>query len=283
MASVQQYSKQINVYTTDEKKHSFLKYDTDGYFSINTDVGVYFPKKIEYSFGALRHSVGDKIQSVETSISDTKTDLQSEAMARMTQDMKLTTDIQTEKTRAEGVESYLTATVSQETADRISQDTALDLKISNNFSSLTASDVIHTTAIATVNSRLDSEIKTRGDLFTAEYAVRSAADNTLEGKINDLKTLEATHYLYLDQRIDGEKKSREDADVSILSSMTSIQTSLQNQISSILQNTDAVALNSLAELVADYTSQGQGYVATINALTARVVSLEQMVATLQAS
>ena len=50
---------------------------------------------------------------------------------------------------------------------------------------------------------------------------------------------------------------------------------LQSQISSLLSNTDAVALNSLAELVADYRVNGSG-------LEGRLIFLEGVVAALVA-
>ena len=57
---------------------------------------------------------------------------------------------------------------------------------------------------------------------------------------------------------------------------------LQSQISSLLSNTDAVALNSLAELVADYRENGVGVSGNVSALADRVVFLEGVVAALVA-
>ena len=58
---------------------------------------------------------------------------------------------------------------------------------------------------------------------------------------------------------------------------------LQQQISSLLQNTDTTALNSLAELVADYSANGYGVTTALNAALARIDQLEQTVAALQNS
>jgi len=57
---------------------------------------------------------------------------------------------------------------------------------------------------------------------------------------------------------------------------------LQSQISSLLSNTDSVALNSLAELVQDYSVNGVGISGNVTALTDRVVFLEGIVAALVA-
>ena len=58
---------------------------------------------------------------------------------------------------------------------------------------------------------------------------------------------------------------------------------LQQQITSLLANTDATALNSLAELVADYSANGSGVNTALQAALARIDQLEQTVAALQNS
>ena len=57
--------------------------------------------------------------------------------------------------------------------------------------------------------------------------------------------------------------------------------SLQAQITSLMANTDATALNSLAELVADYSQNGSGVTAALTAAVARIAQLEATVAALQ--
>ena len=60
------------------------------------------------------------------------------------------------------------------------------------------------------------------------------------------------------------------------------ESGLQTQISNLLANTDAVALNSLAELVADYRINGSGVSSSVSALTDRVAYLEGVIAMLVA-
>ena len=62
-----------------------------------------------------------------------------------------------------------------------------------------------------------------------------------------------------------------------------IESSLQQQISSLLANTDATALNSLSELVQDYSANGSGITAALQAAVDRINQLEQTVAALQNS
>ena len=87
--------------------------------------------------------------------------------------------------------------------------------------------------------------------------------------------------------IDTERKERENADRMLDDKVSSVQNAvtvessraqtveagLQSQISNLLSNTDAVTLNSLAELVADYRLNGSG-------LESRIVYLEGVVAAL---
>lgn len=63
---------------------------------------------------------------------------------------------------------------------------------------------------------------------------------------------------------------------------TTAEAGLQSQISNLLANTDSVALNSLAELVADYRVNGTGVSANVSALEARVVFLEGVISQLVA-
>ena len=60
-----------------------------------------------------------------------------------------------------------------------------------------------------------------------------------------------------------------------------VESQLQQQISSLLSNADGVALNSLAELVADYSANGSGVNTALQAALARIDQLEQTVAALQ--
>ena len=64
-----------------------------------------------------------------------------------------------------------------------------------------------------------------------------------------------------------------------------IENDLQQQITSLLANTDDTALNSLAEfeLVADYSANGSGVNTALQAALDRILQLEQTVAALQNS
>ena len=82
----------------------------------------------------------------------------------------------------------------------------------------------------------------------ANVVALSGAATALTARVD---TLEAQHVAQ-DARIDAE-----------FARATGVEQSLQSQISALLSNTDAVALNSLAELVADYRENGSTVAASI--------------------
>ena len=87
----------------------------------------------------------------------------------------------------------------------------------------------------------------------------------------------------------GYTNGRIDAEVS---RATTVEQGLQSQISALLSNTDAVALNSLSELVVDYRENGMGVTtslanyevsndAALAAALARISLLETFIVSLQ--
>ncbi len=100
------------------------------------------------------------------------------------------------------------------------------------------------------------------------------------------------HFTYI---VD-EQKARAAGDTAEYSRAVSVEASLQTQISNLLSNTDGVALNSLAEIVADYGSVGvtsgtrfsaieaaaTAAATAATAAAARITALEALVAALTA-
>ena len=57
-----------------------------------------------------------------------------------------------------------------------------------------------------------------------------------------------------------------------------VESSLQQQISSLLSNTDPAVIDSIAELVTSFGQNGATVTAALNAAVARITQLEQTVA-----
>ena len=147
------------------------------------------------------------------------------------------------------------------------------------------------TAEATIQAAVDSEV-TRAQAAEAgiqatliyETESRSANIVDIQGSLaylnNRADTLSEQH-VYTNGRIDA-------ADLRA----TTVEQSLQTQISALLSNTDSVALNSLSELVVDYRENGMGAATTfanyqtsndaaLAAALARINLLETFIVSLQ--
>ena len=108
-------------------------------------------------------------------------------------------------------------------------------------------------------------------------------DSRLSTRIQGIEQLEAVHANAFDHRINEITTQQLPALGTSIANETAraqqIENDLQQQITSLLDNTDATALNSLAELVADY-SNGSGVNTALQAALARIDQLEATVAAL---
>lgn len=185
-----------------------------------------------------------------------------------------------------------------ETANRVAGDSALDAKITQESVARAAADSANATLIGneqsarisgdqalqaqyearvvSVDASLAAESKSRADAdnaldakITSETSARAAFDNSLQLSIDGLTAGASTEQaarISADETLDNKIAAETTARVSDVSN-------LQNQITNILSNTDAVALNSLAEIVADYQSVDAGHVARLNLLEQQVAQL----------
>ena len=106
-------------------------------------------------------------------------------------------------------------------------------------------------------------------------------------RINSVETIQAVHATSFDARIT-EITTQQipylgNVIANEMARAQQIENELQQQITSLLANTDATALNSLAELVADYSANGSGVNTALQAALARIDQLEATVAALQNS
>lgn len=182
-------------------------------------------------------------------------------------DAKQTTDIAAEILAREQADLYLNASLIQEAGARQAADTAL--------SSLVALNKGIFDGYVGVNDQTVMEVNLRISEYHANYNQRFAAGTT------DLRDVR----IALEERLDTAEENITSTQASVMDESGRAQIAeagLQSQISSLLSNTDAVALNSLAELVADYRVNGVGVSSSVSALAARVVFLEGVVAALVA-
>ena len=206
--------------------------------------------------------------------SDTKTKYESnlalinQEVSRATfADTKHSQDIATEILARQQGDSQLTTALALEQSAREAGDSALSYLISENKSAYDAYVVSNDDAVSALRTDMEDEISAVEEKVANESLARYQAQNTVDSKlqiiISDIAT---TQNLVMVET--GRAQT--------------VEAQLQSQISSLLSNTDAVALNSLAELVADYRVNGSGVSSNVSALADRVVFLEGVVTMLVA-
>jgi len=182
-------------------------------------------------------------------------------------DTKHSQDIATESLARQQGDSQLTTALSLEQNAREAGDGALSYLISENKSAYDAYVVSNDAAVASLSSDVSTGFANVDQTFRDDRWAASQVNIALESKINiNISNIAATQNMVMVES--GRAQT--------------VETQLQSQISSLLSNTDAVALNSLAELVADYRVNGTGVSASVSALTDRVVFLEGIIASLVA-
>ena len=177
--------------------------------------------------------------------------------------------------RAVNVEAGINNALASEISTRQTEIYNANAAITAEASTSRAAELIHNNAIAQLNldvpaeaktaraaelkltQNLAAEIKTRADAGVAEALQRLSADEKHTADIAALSSSSTTAIQF--------EKSRAETE----------EGKLQSQISSLLANTDATALNSLAELVSDYSQNN-------TTLQARVTYLESVIAELVA-
>ena len=141
-------------------------------------------------------------------------------------------------------------------------------------------------------SQADSTESARA--LTAEADIQAALTYETSARIANVDSINEKT-TYLENRANTLSQQHYDDDLRLTSEITratGVEASLQTQISALLSNTDAVALNSLAEIVTDYRENGQGVAssltayqtsndAALSAAFARIALLETFIAQLQ--
>ncbi len=131
--------------------------------------------------------------------------------------------IATENARAVAAEGVLAGDLATETAERITADTAIQAAVAAEATTRAAADAIHTANIAGVAA----DVSTNATAIAVETARATAAENANAA----LVTAE-------------------------VAARTAAVAGVQSQITDLLSNVDPAALDSLAEIVAQFSSNG---------------------------
>ena len=221
-------------------------------------------------------------------------------------------DIQTLISNLGGDASALTARVSTLEGEM----DATELATTSNANAISAETAARVAAVQVNADAITAEATTRAAAITAEQNARAAAiaasesdrdsaDADLQAQITALSTTEQSSKSSLQALLSQEVSDRTAGDSDLTDSLAaevarataaesalssdisdestaraSADASLQSQIDSILSNTDATALNSLAEIVTEFQSVDGTLTGLISSNGSRITSLESSVGTI---
>ena len=166
-------------------------------------------------------------------IYDGKEKLNDEAKARADADSKLTTDLAAEAKARADADSKLTTDLAAEAKSRLDGDDFLQAQVGALWGGV---------------STIEADSKTR--------------DTALDGKITVERTRAEGAESKLTADLSSEAKARADAD-----------TKLSDRIDFIVSNTNPAAIDSLSEIVSQFSQNGQGYASRLTYLESVVASL----------
>ena len=305
--TLDQYSKALNVYSQNDVSafgRLAINFDDELEVSYRFGIGaVKFPGPLKFVHGGAPYNLGEEWYKLVVADQDEQT------RATAAEGVNAAAVV-TEKTRAEAAEGTLAAGLAAEVANRISAVTTINANISSEAAARSAADGIHTSGIATNVSAIAAEATTaraaelaNANAITAEVGRADTEEKRIVGLVNTEKSralaAEAagadnlnsyiTNQAWLNQL---EKERVNDAIAAENTRAVGIENSLQTQITALLSNTDAVALNSLAELVTEFSTNGTTITSSLqaevdrataaeNAAIARLDVIEAMLLTLQ--
>ena len=172
-------------------------------------------------------------------------------------------DITAEESARGSADATLQAAIDAEALTRSNLGSQLLGYININGGAITAGDNANSAEVATEKSRAEG------------------AEATLQSNIDALTSSTGGDVSGLQSSIDAEEAARIAADSALQSSIdaeesraTSAEAGLQSQISNVLSNTDATALNSLAEIVAEFQSADSTLTGAVAGHGTRLTSLE---------
>lgn len=283
MAAVSYKSKVLNLYSQDELAQFKIQPGTAKVqFEYKQGLAEKFVDFNKLSVEDV--DVHDKMFDNEQKTADEKT-------RAMGEESRIQGELDTEEARAAGAEQAIQAALdaekarvaakevlqaqdlAAETLAREQKDIQIDAAIANEASTRQAADSVHTQAIVDEESRAQGEeqrIEAKHDAYKLSNDARATADEAA------FVAYQSSNDTKLDDHIsdfDAQKLKQIADDLTEKTRAEAAEASLQSQITSVLSNTDAVALNSLAEIVAKFNADGVTYQDRLSAIESVVQEL----------
>jgi hypothetical protein len=232
------------------------------------DWGVYIPQlKVDTMYGV--RVVGPLLGTHEYKLISLDQAIQAETSRAQGVENKLQADIQSESATRLAADSYHTTQIAQEISDRQSGDFQLTNSLTFEVARAQAAESVLTGSVTSLNTslttevserksevvRLDArilqEIQTRGDSVFNEAQLRTAEDVKLHTRCDELVSAVVTEV------------SERKAEVK----------RLDGRLDFITSNVDSAAIDSLSEIVSQFSQNGVSYAARLSWLEAVVADL----------
>jgi hypothetical protein len=206
------------------------------------------------------------VSGVAWSFYEVKNSVTDEAKARNDADIKIASDLQTEvKARQDAIDAEAKA--------RSETDQSI-------ISTVVSINTMHTDNFNLLGAQIVSENKARVAAVSAEAKAREDADANLLTAIQTVEADSKTRDSALDVKLSQEKSRAEGAEASLSSRIDTENNERKSEISRldgridfITNNADGSAIDSLAEIVAQFSQNGQGFASRIGYLESVVASL----------
>ena len=272
-------SHELNLYSGDNKCHLFFK---DGQSNPQWAPGFGANQKFQYvrytevEDGGYMHPIvvaglhyldtNGFVSGVGWSFYEVKNSITDEVKNRNDADIKIATDLQTEvKARQDAIDAEAKA--------RSETDQSI-------ISVMVAENKMHTDNFNLLGAQIVSENKARVAAVSAEAKAREDADANLLSAIQTVEADSKTRDSALDVVISQERSRAEGAesslsgriDTEIMDRKSDINR-LDGRIDFITSNVDGAAIDSLSEIVAQFSQNGQGYASRLSYLEAVVSAL----------
>ena len=306
--SLQQYSKQLNVYDPTEAHRGrlFVNYSDQFEISYKTGLGPVVIQALHYQEG-----IGDTPHNLVTKLYEMTVATESEATRATAAEGVLSSAISTEMTRAQAEEkktidglasevsarsSAVTAqatALAQEIADRIGAVSALSNSLANESTSRVAADTVHSSSLASNAAAITSEAKRADDeekrivgLINTEASARVAQGIDIMGDVAGYNGRALTAETGLQTALTAEIAARDlavefakasvSADLAVEAARAlASEQGLSSRIDAVLSNIDASALDSFTEVVNALQGSGAGGLAgAINSEETRALAAE---------
>jgi hypothetical protein len=278
-APVDYKSHELNLYSDDNKCHLFFK---DGQLNPQWAPGFGQGQKFQYvrytqvDDGGYMHPIvvaglhyldtNGFVSGVGWSFYEVKNSITDEAKARNDADIKIATDLQTEvKARQDAIDAEAKA--------RSETDQSI-------ISTIVAENKMHTDNFNLLGAQIVSENKARVAAVSAETKARQDTDANLLSAIQSVEADSKTRDSALDVVISQERSRAEGAESSLSGRIDTEITNRQSEVSRldgridfITSNVDGAAIDSLSEIVAQFSQNGQGYASRLSYLEAVVSAL----------